>query len=149
MDGYLKVLKLIRYFGIVFRTCTVMSSAAPGRCIQRFGKIRNEKFHFCFKILSKWVFSTFSIFPTSSLAYFYGIFDQKLISSIFSDIFDFKVGGYGQKVGAVMWSTIHTLHAVSLYTPSRERKYTFSEYAKHLYRARKRVCRARTVLKTS
>ena len=66
------------------------------------GKIRNEKFHFCFKTLSKWVFSTFSIFPTSSDAYFYGIFDQKLISSIFSDIFGFKVEWFDQKVVAVI-----------------------------------------------
>ena len=29
------------------------------------------------------------------------------------------------------------------------RKYTFSEHAKHLYRARKRVCRARMALETS
>ena len=66
------------------------------------GKYETENYIFGFKTLSKCVFSTFSIFPTGSLAYFYGIFDQKLISSIFSDIFDFKVEGFDQKVVAVI-----------------------------------------------
>ena len=61
-------------------------------------------------------------------------------------IYGAEVGGYGPEVGATIWFTVYTLHAVSLYTPSRERKYTFSEYAKHLYRARKRVCCARSAL---
>mgnify|MGYP003724918733 CR=1 FL=1 len=37
----------------------------------------------------------------------------------------------------------------SLYTPSREQKYTFSEHAKHLYRARKQICCARMAMETS
>ena len=78
------------------------TSAAPGRCIHCLGKIHHEKSHFHFRTLLKWFFSTLSIFPNGFGAYLDGIFDQKIIHPIFPEIIDFKVGGYGPKVGAVI-----------------------------------------------
>ena len=47
-------------------------------------------------------FSTLSIFPKGFGTYLDGIFDQKLIHQVLSEIVDLKVGGYGPKVGAVI-----------------------------------------------
>ena len=65
-------------------------------------------------------------FPNGFDAYLDGIFDQKIIHPIFSEIIDFKVGGYGPKVGAVILGPTREYP----YTPYRSRKYIFSNHQK-------------------
>ena len=66
------------------------------------GKIRYEKCEFKFRTLFKQLFSTLSIFPRAPSAYFSNVFDQKIFRPKSAKMFDFKVGRFDPKVGAVI-----------------------------------------------
>ena len=65
-----------------------------------------------------------------------------------------KLGGFSWRGSGKFWifcpwKSLKTYKEIPLYTPYRLRKCTFSDHQKNLYRARKRICEYRTVLKTS
>ena len=124
-------------------------SRSPGRWVQPTGNFRNFFYESLIFYRKTAVTRPGQFFPKSTHPEV--MFKKKIMSIGFrsSEINSLKVGDIPSFWGA-LWVQNAKQWGKSLQnSPSREWKYTFSEHAKDLYRARKRVCRARMALETS